>query len=327
MSTSRDKISIIIPVYNAQNTVIPAISSIITQTYENIELIVVDDCSTDSSYDLLIGSFSEDKRLRILRNERNLGVADTLNKALRHATGEFIARMDADDFSLPERLEKQWKYLKQHPSTGVLGTSIEFFGARQGKRIMPQEPEDNRVNLLFNSSLCHPTVMIRSCAMEPYDKSYEGCEDYELWWRLARKTEIANLREILLRYRIHPHQVTQRSNEAVRNRLLKFRRKQLSDILGKYSERELQLLAEFNMLTMQSSMTLVREVSSFFERIYASTYYQSEKRELRILLKNILLTLTQNMGYYKRKNLLRGSSIVSWQDLFSSWIKNKISRK
>ena len=315
------------PIYNAQDTVVSAINSVLTQTYENIELIVVDDCSTDASLTLLRDVFTGEKRLRVLRNERNKGVAESLNRAIRHATGEFIARMDSDDFSLPKRLEEQWMYLKKHANIGVLGTSFEFCGARQGKRIMPHRPAENKVNLLFNPCVCHPSVMIRACAMEPYDKTYEGCEDYELWWRLAQKTEISNLSKVLLRYRIHPKQVTQRNTGVVKSNLQKLRQVQLRDILGTYSDRELELLASFGTLSKQPTEELVREFSTFFEKINAAAYYQREKHELRALLKNLLLTLTRGMAYSKERELLKGSSIVAMSDLYLSWLKRNLSRK
>jgi glycosyltransferase involved in cell wall biosynthesis len=113
-------VSVIMPVFNAKLYLSEAVESILSQTFADFELITIDDCSTDGSLEILKSFAEKDKRVLVLDNERNLGVTPTLNRGLATANGELIARMDADDISLPERLEKQAAFLKAHPEVGLV---------------------------------------------------------------------------------------------------------------------------------------------------------------------------------------------------------------
>ena len=204
------KVSVIMPAYNAEQYIEEAIDSILKQTFTDFELIILNDCSRDSTEEI-IRSFW-DPRIVYLKNEKNMGVAGTLNRGLAAACGEYVARMDADDIALPERFALQVEYLDSHPNTAVVASAVELFGAQSGVRIFSETSEALKVDLLFANCFAHPSVMMRTEMIRDlggYDRSFEGVEDYHLWVRAVQKYEIASIPQVLLRYRIHPHQVTQ----------------------------------------------------------------------------------------------------------------------
>ncbi len=205
------KISVIMPVYNAEQYLREAIDSILSQTFGDFELIIIDDGSKDSSPAIV--ERYEDPRIRFYVNEENMGVAKTLNRGLDLATGQYIARMDSDDISLPERFAKQVAYLDAHPEIGILATDVQTFGAQEYYHPTSKTHEQLSVDMLFSCCLCHPTVMMRRSLGLRYDPAFNRMEDYELWIRASQQCRLACYPEILFRYRIHPHQVTQKRDE------------------------------------------------------------------------------------------------------------------
>lgn len=211
------KISVIMPVYNSEKYLSEAIDSILNQTYEDFEFIIIDDGSTDSSQEI-VRSYT-DPRIRFYINEHNMGVAATLNRGLDLATGEYIARMDSDDISLPERFEKQAKFLNQKSNIGILGSWTIVFGDEIYEKEFHNSTkyQETKAELFFNNAVGHSTVMLRKSILDHYNLKYEleynGLEDYVLWWRMAEFCEICSYPEVLLKYRIHNKQVTQTDNK------------------------------------------------------------------------------------------------------------------
>lgn len=205
-------VSVVMPVYNAMEYVDSAIKSIIDQTYENYELIIIDDGSTDGSKEI-IKSFG-DNRIVFIENTKNIKLVETLNKGLDMAKGEFIARMDADDIALPQRFEKQVDYLLKNPQVGVLGTAYESFDAIKKKVFYEINHDDIKWRQLYECHIAHPTVMMRREVIEKYRFRYSEeflhAEDYDLWTRISQVSEINNLPQILLKYRLNPLGVSSR---------------------------------------------------------------------------------------------------------------------
>ncbi len=204
-------VSVILPVYNSEKYVGAAIQSILTQSWRDLELIVIDDASTDQTL-AVVRSF-EDERIRVVRKERNTGYTVSLNQGLSLARGKYIARMDADDVSLPERLERQVRFLEQNADHGLCGTWVKTVGEQAGMiKKYPVTHAEISVELLVKSPFCHPSVMLRKQVLEAnrlqYDPSREPAEDYHLWVQLVGCTRAYNLPEVLLHYRIHPAQVS-----------------------------------------------------------------------------------------------------------------------
>lgn len=199
-------VTVLMPVYNGEAFLHEAISSVLSQTFGDFELLVINDGSTDQS--VAIVESTHDPRIRVIHNEKNKGLIYSLNKGFVLARGEYIARMDCDDTSLPTRLEKQVDFMQAHPEVGISGTWIEV----RGKKIYPMKyPADNesiRCNMLFYCAVAHPSVIIRKEMIRRYqlyfDESYVRAEDYELWVRALDKVKFSNLPEILVRYRLRP---------------------------------------------------------------------------------------------------------------------------
>lgn len=203
-------VSVIIPVYNADDNLYTAIDSILGQTYKNIEVIVVNDGSRDDGY---TQSIIDEYGTRIKAYQKvNGGVADALNYGIEFANGDFIARMDADDISFPDRIEKQVAFLNAHEEIDICGT--QFYRLRGNNIVIgPQNPCTNGeivISMMFNNCLCHPSVMMRTSVLQNgnlYDKNAVA-EDYEFWLRNLCEHKMANLPEKLLLYRIWDHNFT-----------------------------------------------------------------------------------------------------------------------
>ena len=203
------KISVIMPVYNAQKTLRASLNSILSQTFQDFELVIIDDGSTDSCLDIL-SSYNE-KRIRLISLGSNHGLIYSLNLAISLSTGEYIARQDADDISHPTRLERQVYYLDRNPDKALCGTWFKTIGDVRFKRICPPiKAGEVKALLLFHSPIGHPTVMIRKSCLEKfkldYDSDYKYAEDYDLWTKIADHFEISNIPEFLVDYRIHQNQ-------------------------------------------------------------------------------------------------------------------------
>jgi len=200
------EISVIMPVYNASQYLKEAVDSILSQTYSDFELIVVDDGSTDSTLGILSGI--DDRRLKIV-GQPHAGITSALNMGIRCARGRYIARMDADDISLPTRFEKQVAYLQNHPEVGMIGSEyleIDSGGRVIGERHLPLCDREIRAAIIKYNPFCHSSVMIRRGVLDMaglYDERFCVAQDYELWFRVIRHTQVANIGEPLVMHRVH----------------------------------------------------------------------------------------------------------------------------
>ena len=197
------RVTVLMPVYNAQATLREAMDSILGQTFTDFEFLIIDDGSTDSSA-VNVRSY-DDPRIRFVQNEQNLRLAATLNKGLDLARGEYVARMDADDISLPERLMKQVVFLDRNPEVGIVGVWATAFGEANFSIPQPADPESARAKLLFDTCLVHPAVLIRRSFLQIHGLRYlplAHFEDYELWQRAARLFPVTNIPEWLFQYRV-----------------------------------------------------------------------------------------------------------------------------
>lgn len=200
------RISVLMSVYNNEATAGDSIASIVAQTYADWELLLVDDKSTDGSLRILADWARRDSRIRLIQNDRNLGLAASLNRALNEARGEYVARMDGDDISLPQRFEKQLTFLDAHPEHAIVGSSALVFD-RDGvweTRICKELPQ--KKDFLWGTQFIHPSVMMRRVALLAVG-GYRVCrdtlrtEDYDLFMRMyAYGFTGYNLAEPLLRY-------------------------------------------------------------------------------------------------------------------------------
>lgn len=204
------KISVIMPVYNTEESYLrEAIESILNQTFADFEFLIINDGSTNNSQDVILSY--KDSRINYVINEKNLGLIKTLNKGFDLAKGEYIARMDSDDISLPKRFEKQVDFMDKNQNVHVVGTWYEWFPKCKVQKPPTTDKDIKECLLVQSNSLAHPTVMLRKSVIDKlearYDENYAYVEDYALWLSLVDKVDFANIDEILLKYRIHPNSV------------------------------------------------------------------------------------------------------------------------
>lgn len=200
-------VSVVMGAYNDGEYVRRSINSIRQQTYPCWELVVVDDASIDNTKDVLSSLCERDKRITIIHNKINMGLANSLNSALAKASGHYVARMDADDIAFPQRLERQVAFLGQHPAIDVVGAGVIEINEREnpGRLLRRRETHEEMVKYLFTENpFFHPTVMARKGffeAMRGYDERLRRAQDYDLWLRGYRHFIYHNLREPLVYYR------------------------------------------------------------------------------------------------------------------------------
>lgn len=198
-------VSILLPVYNTENYIRYSIDSIIQQTYGNIELIIIDDASTDSTPEIL-SCYSDLDSIRVIQNECNIGIAPSLNKGAQEAEGEIIARQDADDISHPNRIAKQVQILEDQSVAGV-GTNtivIDETGSCLFKKSRPSKPSFSE--LLKKNRFTHGSMAIRREVFEKfdgYDERFVNAQDYDLWLRVANEHEMRNTKQYYYYLRYH----------------------------------------------------------------------------------------------------------------------------
>jgi len=209
------RVSVVMSVYNGARYLQQSVNSILHQSFRDFEFIIINDKSTDNTSDILHAY--DDQRIRIIDNEENIGLTASLNKGLQECRGAYIARMDADDYSLPQRLQSQVAFLDAHPKVGLCsGWRIEDNGKKQRPFMPPCDDEQIRVELLLEGNvLGHPAVMLRKNVLEEhslsYDEHFSSSQDYDLWVRMSAFTRLAILPEFLIIYRIHNDTVTTKS--------------------------------------------------------------------------------------------------------------------
>jgi glycosyltransferase involved in cell wall biosynthesis len=200
-------VTVLLPVYNGAATLEQTLRSILRQRHRDFELLVIDDASTDDSAAVIRRWAGLDMRVVPVFHDRNSGLANTLNEGLERARHEFVARIDQDDEALPDRLETQVAFLESHPSVAAAGSWVYHMGTdRRRDRLvrLPVEHHEIAARLPRENCMYHPSVMLRrSVVLDAggYRGAFRNAEDYDLWLRLARRAELANVPKPLLRYR------------------------------------------------------------------------------------------------------------------------------
>lgn len=210
-------VSVLMPVYNAQEHLAEAIESILVQTFRDFELIIIDDGSSDESLEI-IRSFT-DSRIRLVVHKQNQKLIASLNEGIELATGKYLARMDADDVCDPARLQKQVAFMESNSEVGALGTWVHALNHSGYDKFRYQKDHDNlMLYFLEQIPFAHPTVMLRKQVLDDhpairYDSNYLHVEDYKMWFEISKVTKLANLDECLLTYRFHSSQISTRFKE------------------------------------------------------------------------------------------------------------------
>lgn len=231
------KVSVIMSVFNDEEYISEAILSILNQTFDDYEFIIIDDGSTDSTWDI-INSF-HDRRIRAMKSGKNLGISTQVNTCLEKAQGVYVARMDGDDLALSERFSAQVEYMDDNIDVGICGSNVEYLSNNRemhgAQWIFPEHHPEIFAQLLFCGSFCNPSTMIRKEVLDRfhirYDSNFALAEDYDLWYRLLRVTRGANIQKVLLKYRISESQIT-RTKSVIKNRNIRDIHRKIIEEIG-----------------------------------------------------------------------------------------------
>lgn len=264
----RPEISVVMSVYNGERYLGEALESLCAQTFDSWELIAVDDCSTDATFGILEEFAQRDKRIRVMRNERNLKLAASLNRAVENACGRYIARMDADDICLPNRLERQFAFMESRGDVDL--SSCRFFTEKDGRISSgggggPCDAESVKAMLLFANPILHPGVIAKSGVMKSYryDEALTCTEDLDLWTRMAadgKRIEIQS--EYLMIYRLHSSQITATVTPKQRTEVLDIQKRYFASLRAPMSEKSENYYTD-GMYFKDSAKISMREFSCF----------------------------------------------------------------
>lgn len=291
-------VSIIMSVYNTEEEQLRvAIDSILTQTYKNFEFIIVDDGSVYNVHET-INSF-QDRRINFIKNEKNIGLPASLNRAISFSRGKYIARMDSDDISLHSRIERQVKYLEKHDEVGVLGTNAKLFGTKTGAFRMPIRHEEIKTELLINSSMIHPSVMMRKSVIgdSPYDPNDKKAEDYKLWTKLIWETKFENLNEFLFLYRFHENQKSKVKDLEKEDHLNAIRMRMINKLDPNLTKSEVKLFLD------STNLKILEESDLFNLKILNHKLMKQNKSfETKALNKTLSTNLDREVYVFTKKN-------------------------
>lgn len=266
-------VSVIMPVYNGEVYLSEAIESILSQTLSEYEFIIINDGSTDNS-PKIISSYS-DPRIRSITHEKNCGLTHSLNVGLKTARGKYIARMDCDDISLPERFEKQVAFMDTHADIGVCGTWVYAFGSSpEGAWHYPVDHDVIKASMVFGPVFAHPSVMIRSDVLCNNDLYYNEelhyAQDFDLWIRLLNCTRGANIPEVLLKYRIHGSQIGRAHKNDQEGSAIQIYQSLMQKIGVEPTSEELQLHADLARYRFETTKTFLTTSRQWLERLYVA---------------------------------------------------------
>lgn len=243
----RPLISVIMSVYNDSQYVKSAIDSILNQTVSDFELIITDDCSTDDTVNII--SAIKDDRILLIQNTENRGLTKNLNSMLEIAKGEFIARMDGDDISLPNRFKKQLEYFDRHKETELIGSDSRNIGASDLIWRCRAGSEELKCRLLLRPIFAHPSFMMRRSLIEAglrYDEDFRTAQDYDFCRRVAKEHAIGRVNSILLCYRVHDKQVSGTAKKGQSHNAERIRRELLNELGLSFSDKDLELFNCFS---------------------------------------------------------------------------------
>jgi len=302
--TKNPIISVILPVYNAEKFVYQAIDSILKQSFTNFELIIINDGSSDRSNEIINGF--TDERIKLIQNKKNLGLIGTLNKGFSLAEGDYIARMDADDISMPNRFEKQLNYLLSNPDIDIIGSNYCTFGFENNTVSTPSSHEQIKVEILFNNCICHPSVIFRAEALQEnnitYNSEFLHTEDWNMWFEAIRNNLIIkNIDEVLLNYRLEGQNITARNRDTIKERYFKMYTLMLSPLFPDLNNNILELhwslsQSEINNFTAKD---INRYCKLLTNRMVASRYSKKETTRHITLKKNKLFFKHADYSFFK----------------------------
>lgn len=310
-------VSVLMGVYNGECYLREAIDSILSQTYRNFEFLIVNDGSTDGT-DEILRSY-HDPRIRVINNDRNIGLARSLNKGLALARGAYVARQDADDISRPDRLDKQLNFMQGNKNIAVLGTQVDYIDCHaRPLRVFatnyPVSPLAAKYSLMFDAPVGHPTVLFRKDIVwnkfGGYDPTYAISEDTELWCRLGKEYSIQNLPDVLVTMRLHPLSATRdRRNPRRVNHLNLWRKRRPevmketigeSDIPGEWGEWWEDIQNTDRLIGKKAALELMRGLDDIEARFSKKYPEAQECKEIQKLTADYKARIALHLVGYAR---------------------------
>lgn len=309
-SLSQPLVSVILPVYNGSHYLDEAIECILRQSYSNFELIIIDDGSTDDS--AAIVSTYTDPRIN-LYSQKNQGLAATLNRGISLAKGKYVARQDQDDISLHDRLLRQVNFLETHSDYGMVGSWAAIWEETKPTDRYHKHPADNlslKFDLLFDNAFVHSSMMIRKMVFDAVgvyctDTNRQPPEDYELWSRVAKKFQVANIPDVLHVYREMPRSMSRTGDNPFLQHLLKINVENLTWATeGRYSDQSLKDLATLihgvypqfsGQTSLRELVSIVREAASVLCK-HTGTEHGAIQDKVRLRVNNL------RYHYYQAKH-------------------------
>lgn len=303
-------VSVIIPTYNSSRFIRSTIQSILDQSYKNFELLILDDHSNDDTLNIL-KSF-QDNRIKIYENKINKGYVYSLNKLIKIAKGEYIARNDHDDISYHKRLEIQIREFSNNKNLSVCGGQIKVIGLMKKKISFPTDYYDIISMAFFNNPLHHPSVMIKSKIINKNQPLYNGnfcpCEDYHLWASLLQENIIINSNKILVNYRSHENNYSNVALNSQKEKNILIRKYVFKNLLKIDLPPEINSL--FNKLIYNDKLSTdnLSQIKVFFELMDFKSMSHDYNKNLKCVMsffwiKSCLLC-SENANFIKKVRIL-----------------------
>lgn len=305
------------PVFNGQKYLRNSIDSILNQTYKNFEFIIINDGSTDATQSIILSY--KDIRIRYIKNDTNLGLIHTLNTSIKLAKGNYIARMDADDISLPNRLQHQLEFMLLNPNVGVCGCNYYQFSGLIKKHNTAFYKHDEILGyMLFNSSIIHPSLLIKKEVLQNYspvfDSNYKHAEDFELWAKLIFTTKFSAIKTTEFQYRLHKAQVTTVHKTEQINSANKVRKTMLQKAGFIFSESEFKTHCKIGSSQLFKSITELQHVEDWLKKLL------EQNKTLQIIDELIFNNIIGKQWYDSCGNTSLG--IKAYNLYFKSQLKN-----
>ena len=319
-------VTVLMSVHNGERYLREAVESILVQSFDDFEFLIIDDCSTDASRTILAEYEKRDSRIIVVENEQNVGLSQSLNRGLSLACGKYIVRMDADDISLPERLQKQVAYMESHPLVGVLGTNIIYIDERgiptASGRPKDRQPESARVIkwlLLWRNCIYHPTVILRRYVLESenlkYNPLYTYSQDRELWTRLVKYTTITKLPQVLVKYRITSDSISRARRQEQLKASNAITQRELSSLLGQHVSEQVVRLCSFcaedrlQTLNVQDFVSASDTLIQAYQRFCDSPLTKHDRAQIKSDVARRLAYIAVQASRYSRRSVY----IVLWK--------------
>ncbi len=323
---NKPKITVLMAVHNGERYIRDAVDSMLSQTFRDFEFLIIDDGSGDKTSDI-INSYKDD-RIRFVHNKENIGMGESLNKGIRLALGDYIARMDCDDISIPNRLDEQFTFMENNPEVVLCGSWVKTLGKVSHVWKFPIENDEIKCRLLFDSVFVHSSVIMRkNILLEEgyfYNKEFIGAEDYELWVRMSKKYNLANIGKVLLKYRIYPEHSWARLKHEQSNASQRIRKDQLLSLYVPLSYENMRLHSRISNLKTGEFVNFFndsREWLLLIEQINKKEKIYNEEALRRVLAYRFwaLCNFPGRLGFRAWK--------IFWRSPFSKYVRWSLKEK